>query len=122
VRTIKSGAQDFLTKPVSSEQLLRAIEQAMAHHESSRTQKQKLDALRKLLGTLTPRQREVFEGVVHGKINKQIAKELGATERTVKAHRQQVMEKTNVRSLAELVSLAERLGVLAEGGGSQSDC
>jgi RNA polymerase sigma factor (sigma-70 family) len=113
VRTIKAGAEDFLTKPVSSEQLLRAIEQAMAHHEASRVQKQKLDALRDLLGTLTPRERQVFELVVQGKINKQIAHELGTTERTIKAHRQQVMEKMKVQTLVELVSIAERLGIVA---------
>jgi RNA polymerase sigma factor (sigma-70 family) len=119
VRTIKAGAEDFLTKPVSSEQLLRAIEQAMAHHEALRREKQKLDALRELLDTLTPRERQVFERVVQGKINKQIARELGATERTIKAHRQRVMEKMKVQSLAELVSLAERLGILAVSASEQ---
>ncbi len=119
VRTIKAGAEDFLTKPVPSEQLLRAIEQAMAHHETSRGQKQKLDALRELLGTLTPRERQVLERVVQGKINKQIAHELGATERTIKAHRHQVMEKMKVQSLAELVSMAERLGILAVNASEQ---
>ena len=111
VRTIKAGAEDFLTKPVSSEQLLRAIEQAMAHQEAARGQRRKLEALRNLLATLTPRERQVFDRVVQGKINKQIGRELGATERTIKAHRHQVMEKMKVQSLAELVSIADRLGV-----------
>ena len=113
VRTIKAGAEDFLTKPVSSGQLLRAIEQAIAHHEASRDVRRKLDALRELLATLTPRERQVFDHVVQGKINKQIARQLGPTERTIKAHRHRVMEKMKVQSLAELVSIAERLGILA---------
>lgn len=112
VRTIKAGAEDFLTKPVSSEQLFNTIERAMAHHEAARGQRQKLNALRELLATLTPRERQVFDRVVQGKINKQIAQQLGATERTVKAHRQRVMEKIKVQTLAELVSVAERLGIL----------
>jgi RNA polymerase sigma factor (sigma-70 family) len=113
VQTIKAGAEDFLTKPVSSEQLLHAIEQAIAHHEASRGTRRKQEALRQLLSTLTPRERQVFDCVVQGKINKQIAKQLGAAERTIKAHRHRVMEKMKVQSLAELVSLAERLGILA---------
>jgi FixJ family two-component response regulator len=117
VRAIKAGAEDFLTKPVSSEQLLCAIEQAMAHHQVSRGLKQKVDALRDLLVTLTPRERQVFERVVLGKINKQIAHELGTTERTIKAHRQQVMEKMKVQTLVELVSIAERLGIVAVNAG-----
>ena len=111
VKTIKAGAEDFLTKPVSSEQLLGAIEKAMTHQEAARGLKQKLDVLRAQLGTLTPRERQVFERVVQGKINKQIAQQLGATERTIKAHRHRVMEKMRVQSLAELVSIAARLGI-----------
>jgi RNA polymerase sigma factor (sigma-70 family) len=112
VRAIKAGAEDFLTKPVSSEQLIKAIERAMAHYESARHQRNELDSLRRLVATLTPRERQVFNLIVRGKINKQIAYELGTTERTVKAHRHQVMEKMQVNSLAELVSIAERLGML----------
>jgi FixJ family two-component response regulator len=114
VRTIKAGAEDFLTKPVSSEQLLGAIERALAHHETLRAQRSKLDVVRAQIATLTPRERQVFELVVRGKINKQIAHELGTTERTIKAHRQQVMEKAKIQSLAELVSIAEHLGILAQ--------
>ena len=112
VKTIKAGAQDFLTKPVASEQLLDAIEQALANQESLRSDRHKLKALSTQLGTLTPRERQVFELVVQGKINKQTAQRLGTTERTIKAHRHKVMEKMGVQSLAELVSIAERLGVL----------
>jgi FixJ family two-component response regulator len=112
VKTIKAGAEDFLTKPVTSEQLLGAIEEAMAHQKSSRSANQKLNALRVRLDTLTRREHQVFDLVVQGKINKQIAGQLGASERTIKAHRHKVMEKMGVQSLAELVSIAERLGVL----------
>lgn len=113
VRAIKAGAEDFLTKPVSSEQLLHTIAQAMANHKASREQRRGLDAFRELLASLTPRECQVFERVVQGKINKQIAYQLGATERTIKAHRQRVMEKMKVQTLAELVSIAERLGMVA---------
>jgi FixJ family two-component response regulator len=112
VKTIKAGAEDFLTKPVTSVQLLSAITKAIARHEIARGTRQKSNAFRAQLGTLTPREHQVFELVVQGKINKQIAQRLGATERTIKAHRHKVMEKMGVQSLAELVSLAERMGVL----------
>jgi FixJ family two-component response regulator len=115
VKAIKAGAEDFLTKPVSSEHLLGAIERALAHHDAVRGKKRRMEAVRAHIATLTPRERQVFDLIVRGKINKQIAHELGTTERTIKAHRQQVMEKANVQSLAELVSIAERLGMLAQG-------
>ena len=112
VRTIKAGAEDFLTKPVESEQLIGAIERAMARQAGRRDEGRRLKEMRGLIAALTPRERQVFALVVRGRLNKQIAHELGATERTIKAHRHQVMEKTKVQSLAELVSIAERLGLL----------
>jgi len=118
VRTIKAGAEDVLTKPVSSDKLLQAIERAIALHEARRGLQSKLDMVRAHIGKLTPREREVFELVVRGKANKQIANALGCTERTIKAHRQRVMEKTQVKSLAELVTLAERAGVLSGTSGN----
>jgi FixJ family two-component response regulator len=112
VRAIKAGAEDFLTKPASSEQLIGAIERAMVRFEAASNQRSELDAFRGLVTTLTPRERQVFGLIVRGKINKQIAYELGTTERTVKAHRHEVMEKMQVNSLAALVSIAERLNLL----------
>lgn len=112
VRAIKAGAEDFLAKPTSSEQLIDAIERAMARYEAAFRQRSELSNLNRLVATLTPRERQVFDLIVRGKINKQIAYELGTAERTVKAHRHQVMEKMQVQSLAELVSSAERLGIL----------
>jgi FixJ family two-component response regulator len=112
VRAIKAGADDFLTKPVPSNQLLQAVERALAHHNSVRNLKSTLDAIRSHLAALTPREREVFDLVIRGDTNKHVARALGCTERTIKAHRHRVMEKMQVRSLAELVSLAQRAGVL----------
>lgn len=116
VRAIKAGAEDFLTKPVSSELLLDAIGRALVRQDAARGQRTKLEAFRAHIGTLTQRERQVFDLIVRGRINKQIAYELGTTERTVKAHRHQVMEKMRVHSLAELVSIAERLGMIEVNG------
>jgi RNA polymerase sigma factor (sigma-70 family) len=112
VQTVKAGAEDFLLKPVSSDQLFHAVERALARHEKARDRKVKLNMVRACIARLTPREREVFELIVRGQTNKQSANTLGCTERTIKAHRQRVTEKLQVRSVAELVSLAERVGVL----------
>jgi FixJ family two-component response regulator len=112
VRAIKAGADDFLTKPIPSDQMIAAIERALARCDLLRSQRTELDFFHGLIASLTPRERQVFSLIVRGKMNKQIASELGTTERTVKAHRHEVMEKLQAQSLAELVSRAVRLGVL----------
>lgn len=112
VRAIKAGAEDFLTKPVDSEQLLGAVERALARHAVAHSEQLRLQEVRVLAAGLTAREGEVFALVVRGRLNKQIAFALGTTERTIKAHRHQVMEKMKAQSLAELVRMAERLGVL----------
>jgi FixJ family two-component response regulator len=111
VRAIKAGAEDFLTKPVPKKDLLAAIERALNRQQETRDRDGRIAGLRLLVSRLTPRESEVFAMVVRGMLNKQIAHELGVAERTVKAHRQQVMEKCEVQSFAELVLLAERLGM-----------
>jgi len=110
VQTIKAGAEDFLVKPVTSDVLLAAIERAVARHDVSIKLRSELNLLRARVATLTPRERQVFDLVIRGMINKQIAFELSSTVRTIKAHRHRVMEKMDVRSLAELVLIAGRLG------------
>jgi RNA polymerase sigma factor (sigma-70 family) len=113
VRVMKSGAEDLLTKPVTKEALLQAIERAHVRCRSMREKHEQLDVLQTLAGHLSPRERQVFERVVRGKMNKEIARELSSTERTIKAHRHRVMEKMRVTSLAELAMIAERLGIFA---------
>jgi FixJ family two-component response regulator len=114
VRAMKAGAVDFLTKPIKRDALLSAVRTALARDLRSHTSREQLRDLRARFTKLTPREREVFDLVVAGRLNKQIAAELGMAERTVKAHRGQVMAKMQVSSLAELVHLADkmRFGVL----------
>ena len=118
VRTIKAGADDFLTKPVSSGDLLHAVERAIAHHRVTFGLKSKLDVVRAHIAALTPRERQVFALIIRGNTNKQVARAIGCTERTIKAHRHRMMEKMQVQTLAELVSLAERAGVMSGSGHS----
>jgi FixJ family two-component response regulator len=114
VLAIKAGAEDFLIKPVKSDELLTAVERALARHASSRASNTERETLHARLASLTPRERQVFELVIRGHVNKQIGHQLGTAERTIKAHRHRIMEKMLARSVPELVSFAARLGFLQE--------
>jgi RNA polymerase sigma factor (sigma-70 family) len=111
VRAIKQGAVDFLSKPVNDSDLIAAIHDAIEKDRVARQARATLSELQQLLAKLTPREREVLSHVVSGKLNRQIAAELGTVEKTIKVHRANLKKKLNVQSLAELVKLAERLGV-----------
>jgi len=111
VQAMKEGAADFLTKPPSKEQLLGAVRAALAKDAQRRLACVVQAEDRRRLASLTPREREVFEHVVRGQLNKQIAADLGTVERTVKFHRAALMEKLGVESVADLVRFAQRLGI-----------
>ena len=111
VRAMKAGAVEFLTKPFRDQDLLDAIQQALERDRSAREQRTKIEELHGRYRSLTPREREVMALVVSGLLNKQIAGELGTSEASVKVHRQHVMEKIGAGSLAELVRMADKLGI-----------
>ena len=111
VRAIKAGATDFLTKPVDAAALVRAVCAALELAESRRRENAEAAALSTRLASLTPREREVMEHVVAGRLNKQIAADLGTGESNIKLHRAHVMRKMGVESLADLVRAAEWLGI-----------
>ena len=111
VRAIKAGATDFLTKPVDATALVRAVRAAFDAIEARRQADAETAALAARLATLTPREREVMEHVVAGKLNKQIAADLGTGEQNIKFHRSHVMRKLGVESVAELARAVERLGL-----------
>jgi two-component system response regulator FixJ len=112
VRAMRQGAEDFLLKRASKEDLFQTIEHALARDVRQRAERNRLRDLRARFAVLTPREREVLQHVVRGRLNKQIASDLGIHERTVKLHRTAVTTKLHVHSVAELTLLAQRAGIL----------
>lgn len=108
VRAMKAGALDFLTKPVREKDLLDAIQRAEARDAELRLLHSELDSIQARINKLTPREREVLTHVVAGRLNKQIAGELGTVEKTIKVHRSRMMEKLGLRTVADLVRMAEK--------------
>jgi FixJ family two-component response regulator len=111
VQAMKAGAVEFLTKPFRDQDLLDAIQQALDRDRSAREQRSEIEELRSRLDSLTPRERQVMGLVIGGLLNKRIAGELGTSEATIKIHRRGVMEKMGAGSLAELVRMADKLGI-----------
>lgn len=114
VTAMKAGAVDLLTKPVDERDLVDAVERAVARNARERSEDAQVGELQHDVARLTPREREVFERVVTGMLNKQIAFELGVVEKTIKVHRARVMRKMRAKSLAELVRMADRIGIAGD--------
>jgi FixJ family two-component response regulator len=113
VQAMKGGAVDFLTKPVSDDELLAAVRNAIQRCEAVYRAREEIAIVRRRAATLTPREREVLAHLLSGKLNKQIAADLGTVEHTIKVHRARVMQKMQARTLAALVRLAEHAGIEA---------
>lgn len=111
VQAMKAGAVDFLTKPFDDTQLLEAVEVAIGKNRATQRTNDEREALQRRLVSLTSREREVFEHVISGQLNKSIATDLGTVEKTVKVHRARVMHKMGAETLADLVRMAERMGI-----------
>jgi len=111
VRAIQSGAIDFLTKPVEKQALLAAVSRALARDADNRARRTRLQSAQRRYDQLTPREREVFAHLISGQLNKQVAFDLGTAERTIKAHRHNIMEKLGATSMVDLVRLAAELNV-----------
>ncbi len=111
VKAIKAGAADFLTKPVHAQALLAAVRSAIEQHRAVRAAAGDAAKLRERLASLTPREREVLAALVAGRLNKQIASDLGVVEQTVKFHRARIMERMQARTVAELMHFAAQLGI-----------
>ncbi len=113
VRAMKAGAVEFLTKPFREQELLEAVQRAISRHRLTRDQRAAMRVLQSRYELLTPREREVFPLVASGLLNKQVAAELHASEKTIKVHRGQLMQKMEAHSLSDLIRMAEQLGVLS---------
>jgi FixJ family two-component response regulator len=122
VRAMKAGAVNFLTKPVDDHELLKAVEEALRVDASVRAMWSLRHSAFAKLDTLTPRERQVFEKVVAGRLNKQIAAELGIVEKTIKVHRSRMMRKMNASSVVDLVHLASLVGVDVRPDREHSNC